>query len=177
MNDIFVIVPYLEQRKLYLKIKPSKSEWSALQIVTSNKAQCFESSIVFFDSTVAENLGGKIGFVADKHRLAAYTTRHKHTLVVVIDKNAILQPKGKKSKKEIVELTEGAEVMESDVRHDLEALEGMVDWVVKENRMIEEDVSSIDDHFIAQITSENYDTKAEAVNPHRLLKSGATHGF
>lgn len=176
LDDIFIIVPYLEQRKLYMKIKSTMPEWASLQILTANKAQGHESAIVFFDGTVAENLKGKVGFVADKHRLAVYTTRHQHTLAVVMDRNAIVQLKGKKAK-EVVEQTESAEVTEGEVRHEIDALEAMVDWFSKEDRIIEEDASLFDESIISQVTADNYDSKVATVNPDNFAGSGAPAGW
>ena len=130
-----------------MKIKTTVPGWANLQILTAKKAQGHEAAIVFFDGTIAENLKGSVGFGADKHRLAVSTTRHQHNLVVVMDRNAIFQPKGKKIK-ETIEQTDVAEALEGEVRHDIDALEAMVDWFAKADRIIVEDVSCLDDSIV-----------------------------
>ena len=45
----------------------------------------WEKPYVFVDFTAAANLGGKVGFVADRHRIAVCLTRQTQFLVVMAD--------------------------------------------------------------------------------------------
>jgi AAA domain len=83
--QIVVAVPYLQQRQLYLETVIDNKEWKDLVIATTNIYQGHENIFVFCDSTAAENLEGKVGFIDDSNRLAVATTRHQCELVLFGD--------------------------------------------------------------------------------------------
>jgi hypothetical protein len=56
LNQIVVVVPYLQQRELYLKTVAENEEFKGLIVATANTYQGHENTYVFFDSTAAANL-------------------------------------------------------------------------------------------------------------------------
>lgn len=91
-TGITIVVPYAQQRKGYIKICLARgSEFDGISIATANTYQGWENQIVFLDLTAAHNLGGAVGFVADKHRLAVMLTRQSQLLTVVGDFKCIFK--------------------------------------------------------------------------------------
>jgi superfamily I DNA and/or RNA helicase len=85
-KDFAIIVPYMKQRKEYIQtIMASGSPYAGMVIATTNSFQALERAFVFVDLTTAENLGGKVGFVADRHQLSFTFTRQTQPLTVYED--------------------------------------------------------------------------------------------
>jgi hypothetical protein len=92
-SDITSVVPYLEQCKIYLRrINRLRSEIVSITIAAANTYQGWENKIIFLDLTAAEHLGGAVGFVGDKHRLAVMATCQSQFLVTVGDFRCLFKP-------------------------------------------------------------------------------------
>jgi len=83
-----IIVPYLGQRAVYLRtILAAGEEFEGITVATANSFMGWENAFVF---VAAGNLGGKVGFVADRHRIAVLLTRQSQFLMVLAIENAQL---------------------------------------------------------------------------------------
>jgi superfamily I DNA and/or RNA helicase len=88
MKDIIIMVPYIEQRRMYVKLSmTSGSPIQGIRVATGNSFHGWEECLIFYDMTAAANLGGRVGFVADRHRLAVTLTRQSQFLIVVGDED------------------------------------------------------------------------------------------
>jgi superfamily I DNA and/or RNA helicase len=79
---IVILVPYLQQRRLCIQtILAAEEEFGGITVATTNSFLGREREFVFADFCGAANLGGKVGFIADKHRLSTKITRQTKFLV------------------------------------------------------------------------------------------------
>jgi hypothetical protein len=155
-EHVYLVVPYLEQQKVYRTIVANHSKWSRLNVITANKVQGHEREIVFFDGTASASLNGKVGFVADPHRLAVVFSRHRNCFVMVMDMECLQGASGH-SKKDVKEekVSDDAEIIESEILHDVTSLSLALEWFRDNNRIVYEDAGSISESpYLRQINNE-----------------------
>ena len=96
LKNTILVAPCLEQQTLYRKIKLTDAIWADLQISTANKAEGAKEESICYDGTAAADMGGKVAFCADFHRLAIILSRQRNGLLLIVDFNSAIQTRKKK---------------------------------------------------------------------------------
>ncbi|KAK0105551.1 hypothetical protein ONS95_004091 [Cadophora gregata] len=163
LHKILLVVPYLEQQNLYRKIKLTDPFWAELHISTANKAQGAEDEFLCYDGTAAANMGGKVGFYADFHRLAVILSRQRDGILLMMDFDAAIQTR--KTKDPLPEAEQGVIAEEDhgipqevDQTHDVQYLHRMFQYFRDTGRVIEENVNNLADVMLPQITAKTYES-------------------
>jgi hypothetical protein len=165
LDMIVVVVPYLQQRQMYLETIIGNKEWRGLTIATANTYQGHERDFVLFDSTSAENLDGKVSFVDDVNRLAVATTRHKSGLVVFGDSriysNTVVTDIDQHDSQNFESDEEEADVDEVERKNkpDKLSLQELFKWFQDGERFVEENLDTPPGYPCKQMTKEDLDKK------------------
>jgi hypothetical protein len=138
-NDMFVIVvPYLQQRAMYTRIILASPDLTGIQVATANGFMGWEKPYVFVDFTAAENLGGKVGFVADRHRIAVCLTRQTQFMVVMADTRCTIVQNEDPDAATTEELQ-----LELDKKYKLDVLKKLWKYFESTKRIVYEDAEKI----------------------------------
>jgi hypothetical protein len=166
-RQIEIVVPYLQQRRLYVRpILAADEEFKGITIATANSFMGWEREFVFADFTAAENLSGKVGFVADKHRLTVKVTRQSQFLTCVADircavvkaEEPVVTEDGKEPAKVNLEDLQ----LEADKKYKLETLKNVFEYFVKVGRVVYEDAHLITDPImVQQVISDDAETMSK----------------
>lgn len=157
VDDFVVIVPYTCQEKLYKKVCASHPELKDLYIVTSTAYQGREKPIVFADFVAAANLGGAIGFVADKKRMAVTLTRQADFLVVLGDsKSAFAAPTPAAEESNVWAKPADADpepetkLDESNKQYELDPIKNVFEWFGMTHRVLKVSALNIESPELSQ---------------------------
>jgi superfamily I DNA and/or RNA helicase len=161
LNQILVVVPYLQQRELCLKTVAENEEFKGLIVATANTYQGHENTCVFFDSTAAANLDSKVGFVDDSNRLAVATTRHRCGLVVFGDSriysNIVVTENnngGDDAYDEDEDEEDEVDEAETKNNESTSKLQQLFAWFADNGRVVSESAENPPEYICKQITKE-----------------------
>jgi len=142
--EIVILVPYLQQRRLYIRtILAAFADFSGITVATANSYIGWEESYVFVDLTVSENLGGKVGFVADKHRLAVILTRQQQFLMLFADPRCTIVKKDDPEAPNATEEDQKKAQLDADKKYNLDTLRSLFEYFNGTKRIIYEDAHKI----------------------------------
>ncbi|KAF4637976.1 hypothetical protein G7Y89_g110 [Cudoniella acicularis] len=161
-SDFVVVIPYVRQRKIYVKqILYNPAEFAGIIIATTNTYQGWENKFVFNDFTSAENLKGKAGFVTNKHRLAVALTRTTQFMACVGDSKCTIVKNDDDS-----EVNTSEDQAELDKKYDLNQFRELFAWFSEHGRVIHENALRIDPSctFVPQVTQESWKQQMETMN-------------
>jgi len=164
LHQIAVIVPYLQQRELYLKTVAENEEFKGLIVATANTYQGHENTYVFFHSTAAANLDGKVGFIDDSNSLAVATTRHRCGLAVFGDSRTYsttiiteTNEGGDDTDDEDEDEEDGVDEAETKNSESTSKLQQLFAWFAESGRVVSESAGNPPGYICKQITKETHE--------------------
>ena len=139
-----IVVPYLQQCKLYIRTIPAaQSELGGITIATANSFMGWEKAYVFVGLTASENLGCKVGFVADKHGLAVILTRQQQFLMLFADPQCVVVKKDGPDAPNATEEEQKKAQLDADKKYKLDNLRSLFEYFKGTKRIIHEDADKI----------------------------------
>jgi hypothetical protein len=143
-HEIVVLAPYCQQRRGILLQICKSGEFAVIQVATVTGYHGWENKYVVCDFTVAANLGGKVGFVAERHRLAVALTRQVAFLWIIGDSRCTSQDKADKKKdNKKAEHIQDEEHLDDDFKYDLKVLDDTFRWFSRYGRVIHMNAANI----------------------------------
>jgi hypothetical protein len=137
----------------------AEAEFGGIQVATANSFVGGEKAPVFVDSTAAENLGGKVGFVADRHRIAIILTRQNQFLAIFGDtkctayKNA--NPEGTTAEEK------QKQQLDNEKKYKLDCVRALWKYFEETKRIIYEDAHKITESIVVLQVTEQQVTSIE----------------
>jgi hypothetical protein len=169
-----IVIPYLQQRALYIReILRASNEFGGITVATANSFMGWEKSYVFVDFMVAANLGGKVGFVADRHRIAVCLIRQTQFLVVLADTRCtIAKNDDPDATTAATEEEKAALQLELDNKYKLDCLKSLWKYFEGTKRIVYEDANKIcQPIMVRQITQEDVTTAQANIDAVRVTLS------
>jgi hypothetical protein len=123
----------------------------------------WEKSYVFVDLTVSENLGGKVGFVADKHKLAVVLTRQQQFLMIFADPRCTVVKKDDPEAPNATEEEQKKAQLDADKKYKLDTLRSLFDYFKGTKRIIYEDAHKIVEPILCPRVTESQVTTRQAL--------------
>jgi hypothetical protein len=167
-EQIVIVIPYLQQRRLYIRtILAGLSDFGGITVATTNSFMGWEKSYVFVDLTVSENLGGKVGFVADKHRLAVVLTHQQQFLMVFADPLCTVVKKEGPEAPNATEEEQKKARLDADKMYKLDTLRSLFEYFKGTKRIIYEDANKIAEPIMCpQVTETQVTTRQALLDAH-----------
>ncbi|PMD22742.1 hypothetical protein NA56DRAFT_701820 [Hyaloscypha hepaticicola] len=161
-------------RALYIReILRASNEFGGITVATANSFMGWEKSYVFVDFMVAANLGGKVGFVADRHRIAVCLIRQTQFLVVLADTRCtIAKNDDPDATTAATEEEKAALQLELDNKYKLDCLKSLWKYFEGTKRIVYEDANKIcQPIMVRQITQEDVTTAQANIDAVRVTLS------
>jgi hypothetical protein len=143
---------------------PENEEFKGLIVATANTYQGHENTYVFFDSTAAANLDGKVGFIDDSNSLAVATTRHKCGLAVFGDSRTYsttvvteTNEGGDDTDGEDEDEEDGVDEAETKNSESTSKLQQLFAWFAESGRVVSESAGNPPEYICKQVTKETHE--------------------